>query len=271
MTSPHDVCKHGEERSYNTEVNRVGSLRHYREERSSDALVASAASTRYYREEQPWGATLYDILPDSYVSFRTARQLVELVTSPVYGRMLFLDGCLQSATADEAIYHQALVMAGDLFKSRRVLIAGGAEGATAREVLKWASIDECVMVEWDGELVEYLRTGEKFNERAFNDRRLKIVHEDILKYLIKYSDPFDTVFLDLLDANYSDDMHLFKKIITCLVGMCKRVVMNIGRSRAYARDIGDFCEALFEGSTKEIISIHVPSFHETWYLLAISC
>jgi spermidine synthase len=87
---------------------------------------------------------------------RTAFQDVAIVESATYGRMLFLDGELQSASADEQIYHSSLVhpVMGRLENplEARVLVVGGGEGATVREVLRWKP----AWVDWvdiDGELV----------------------------------------------------------------------------------------------------------------------
>jgi spermidine synthase len=73
--------------------------------------------------------------------------------------MLFLDGELQSASADEHIYHESLVhpvMSVTAATASRVLVVGGGEGATVREVLKWGAL----RVDWvdiDDELVRLCR------------------------------------------------------------------------------------------------------------------
>lgn len=84
---------------------------------------------------------------------------VIIADSEVYGRMLFLDGELQSAQNDEHIYHESLVhpvMAGLTHchgDGLRVLVVGGGEGATVREVVKWTP-ERVDWIDIDGELVE---------------------------------------------------------------------------------------------------------------------
>lgn len=88
---------------------------------------------------------------------RTAAGVDVLIAdTETYGRMLFLDGELQSASADEHLYHEALVhpvMAtctdGDLM----VLVIGGGEGATVREVERWPNVRHIDWVDYDAELV----------------------------------------------------------------------------------------------------------------------
>ena len=65
--------------------------------------------------------------------------------------MLLLDGKAQSAEADEFVYHELLVHMAMLLhpNPRTVFIAGGGEGATAREALRHRSLEKVVMVDID--------------------------------------------------------------------------------------------------------------------------
>ena len=109
-----------------------------------------------FEETQPWGKTTYSVLEESAISFNTKRASINLITNPFFGRMLFIDGVLQSSTSDEEIYHKAITQ--HINPSGKILIAGGAEGACARELLKSSTpVLKVIMVDWDGELVEYMR------------------------------------------------------------------------------------------------------------------
>src|SRR5438067_13153286 len=90
---------------------------------------------------------------------RTKFQKLEIADTVSYGRALFLDNKIQSAELDEFIYHEALVhpalaLAGS---PRTVLIAGGGEGATLREVLRHRSVERALMVDIDAAAVEACR------------------------------------------------------------------------------------------------------------------
>lgn len=214
-----------------------------------------------YEEKQPWGKTLYEIEQTSYISFHTALQKVELITNSHFGRMLFLDGVLQSATADEHIYHEALVGAGMRAESSRVLIAGGAEGAVAREVLKWSTATHVQMIDWDSELVMHLHREEKMNDSIWSDPRFHYSGKDIVRFCEETSQEFDTVFLDLLDIESEDDIaktqHILRWIRNVLTPEAK-IVMNVGRSKEIAKKF-----------SSKIIEILVPSFQEPWYLVSL--
>lgn len=131
------------------------------------------------------GATPY--LPIRKEAIKSLRQkaLIELITNPVFGRMLFIDSVLQSSEADEAIYHTTLARLANKHylptTGLNYLIAGGAEGAMARELFKYFP-KKITMVDWDEELVEYMK-GEGWHKGAFSDSRLSVIHEDILIFL----------------------------------------------------------------------------------------
>ena len=141
---------------------------------------------------------------------RTGHSDVVMGVSPLYGPSLFLDGEMQSAASDEAIYHEHLVhpvlcaTAGR--NARRVLVVGGGEGATVREVLRWgaASVGAVDWVDIDGDLVNLCRRHlEWADDAVYNDARLTFYAEDIRHFLTvtAASKKYDVVVLDLPDPD----------------------------------------------------------------------
>uniref|UniRef100_A0A6C0KPJ8 PABS domain-containing protein n=1 Tax=viral metagenome TaxID=1070528 RepID=A0A6C0KPJ8_9ZZZZ len=130
---------------------------------------------------------------------------VEMVYRPEYGISCFMDGSIQSCERDERIYHEALVhpvmMASP--NRKRVMIIGGGEGATAREVLKWSDVQEVHMFEWDKEVVDLFK--EKYPEwskGAWNDPRLTLFYEDIFERIQEIpSTLYDLIIIDLFDPS----------------------------------------------------------------------
>jgi spermidine synthase len=129
-------------------------------------------------------------------------QEIAIVDTEVHGRMLFLDGICQSSENDEFIYHEMLVHPA-LFghpDPRRVLVIGGATGASLREIFRHPGIERVVMVDIDGELIDLCkRYLPQWHEGRFDDPRLELLIEDGRKYLETSSETFDSVILDLSD------------------------------------------------------------------------
>jgi len=127
--------------------------------------------------------------------------------------MLFLDGAIQSSEYDEFIYHEALVHPAMIAHGcpEKVLIIGGGEGATLREVLRHRSVKEVVMVDIDEELVglcrQYLPT---WSSGSFDDRRAHVIFADGMNYLDDCDYFFDVIISDLTEPESSSpSSHLF--------------------------------------------------------------
>jgi spermidine synthase len=133
---------------------------------------------------------------------------IVIAQSPVFGKVLFLDKEIQSAESDEAIYHEHLVHpvlnATAHIVGKRVLIVGGGEGATAREVLKWSpnSVAQVDWVDIDGALVDLCRRHLSWaDDDVYNDRRLTYVAADIRQFLAATTTHYDVIILDLPDPD----------------------------------------------------------------------
>ncbi|TGJ99049.1 spermidine synthase [Leptospira langatensis] len=137
---------------------------------------------------------------DTYFSGKTASQDVDLVELPAIGQTLIVNGELQSAANDEYIYHEALVHPACLLNSKLedVLIIGGGEGATLREVVKYSSVRSVTMVDIDKELVSlFSQTLNSWHKGSFQDKRAKLVFQDGRKFLEKTQEKYDVIILDL--------------------------------------------------------------------------
>ncbi len=137
------------------------------------------------------------------VTEETKYQEVQIVETYDFGRALVLDGYIQSTEDDEFMYHETLVHPAMVThpNPRKVLIVGGGEGATLREVLKHKTVEEAVMVDIDGELIELAKKYLGFmHQGAFSDPRAKVIVGDGYKYVME-SEPgqFDVIVLDLTD------------------------------------------------------------------------
>ncbi len=147
----------------------------------------------------PYSAHMFSV-SKYLVSLKTLYQQVEIAESQLYGRVLILDGKIQSAEYDEYIYHEALVHPAMLInpQPQRILITGGGEGATLREILKHPDVKKVVMVDLDKEVVdlcrEYLPT---WHRGSFDDSRLNLVYMDARKYLEENDEQFDVIISDI--------------------------------------------------------------------------
>lgn len=133
---------------------------------------------------------------------QTQFQEMYIVETGMFGIGLVLDGKWQSSTVDEFLYHEPLVHPAMIAHGdpRRVLVLGGGEGATVREVLRWKNVERVVMVDIDGEVVEACREHlPQMHQGAFDDPRTELLIEDAVRYLHECTEKFDVVISDLSD------------------------------------------------------------------------
>lgn len=141
-------------------------------------------------------------IEETYYAGRSAFQDIAVIRTAQFGKMLVLDGDTQSSQADEKIYHESLVHPAlaatpDLGD---VLILGGGEGATLREVLRHPDVRRCTMVDIDGDVValakKYLP---EWADGAFEDPRARVIVGDALAFLRDDRDRYGAIVSDLTE------------------------------------------------------------------------
>ena len=141
-------------------------------------------------------------IEETFFAGRTAFQSVAVLRTPVFGKMLVLDGDTQSSQADEKIYHESLVHPAMASADDRaeVLILGGGEGATLREVLRDPGVRRCTMVDIDGEVVDLAkRFLPEWSDGAFADPRARVIIGDALRFIKDDGDRYGVVISDLTE------------------------------------------------------------------------
>jgi spermidine synthase len=156
-------------------------------------------SSWFYDHITPDMVQLHSIKETIY-SGKTQFQSIEIIDTGGFGRCLVLDGKIQSSEMDEFIYHEALVHPAMITHPypESVFIAGGGEGATAREVFRHFSVKKVVMVDIDKDVIDICRRFlPSFHQGAFDDSRLELHIADVKAYLEDCQENFDVIILDL--------------------------------------------------------------------------
>lgn len=145
---------------------------------------------------------VYHRIKKNVLSAKTKFQRVEFIDTYDLGRVVVLDNKIQSSDVDEFIYHEALVHPAMVAHPdpKIVLILGGGEGATLREVLKHRTVEKVVMVDIDEEFVRLCQKYLKhWHHGSFNDKRVELVFTDAKEYIKKTRSLFDIVIADISD------------------------------------------------------------------------
>ncbi len=140
--------------------------------------------------------------PHRVLYHRASRyQDILVVETRDYGRVLLLDGLVMTTEKDEFFYHEALVHPAMQHHPdpRKVLVLGGGDGGTVREVLRYAGVARVVVVEIDPDVVEVARMFFPDMADVLFQGRVEVLHEDAARYVATTEEKFDVVILDTSD------------------------------------------------------------------------
>ncbi len=206
-------------------------------------------------------------------SGRSKYQEVDIVETYTYGKCLFLDGKLQSSIFDEWIYHEALVQPAMVThpNPKRVLIIGGGEGATLREVLRHNTVEYVEMVDIDEEVVNLCKKYlPEFHKGSFDDPRAKLIIGDGRDYISSKKEEYDVVIIDVTDPlKEGPSRLLYTKEFYELVHQALKddgIMVTQATSVFYTTDVF----ATIYNTIRSVFSIThayhtwVPSFNSPW-------
>ncbi len=132
---------------------------------------------------------------------KTGFQDLLIFDTPAFGRVLVLDGIVQTTERDEFIYHEMLAHVPLLAHGHaaRVLIVGGGDGGVLREVLRHG-VERVTMVEIDPTVIALSREHlPGLSAGAFDDPRANLVIADGARFVAGTDESFDVVIVDSTD------------------------------------------------------------------------
>ncbi|MDO6407793.1 polyamine aminopropyltransferase [Pantoea phytobeneficialis] len=133
---------------------------------------------------------------------KTAHQDLVIFENAAFGRVMALDGVVQTTERDEFIYHEMMTHVPILAHgaAKRVLIIGGGDGAMLREVSRHASIEQITMVEIDAGVVNFCKQYlPNHSAGAYDDARLQLVIDDGVNFVNQTPEKFDVIISDCTD------------------------------------------------------------------------
>lgn len=130
-------------------------------------------------------------------SVQSEYQLVEVYETDTWGNLMTIDGMVMLSERDEFVYHEMLAHV-PMFthpEPKRVLIIGGGDGGTAREVLKHSSVVHVDMVEIDKTVVDASKKHFP-GVGDFDNPKLNVLYEDGIAFIQNVLNPYDVIIID---------------------------------------------------------------------------
>jgi spermidine synthase len=168
-------------------------------------------------------------------------QTVDVVETKGHGKMLLNDGLIMVTERDEFAYHDMITHV-PLFAHpapKNVLIIGGGDGGTAREVLRHSSVEKCTMVEIDSMVVDACREYIPQTAKDLDHENLTLIIGDGVEFVKNTTEKFDVIIVDSTDpigpAQPLFGEAFYQDVYSCLSD--DGIVVSQGESSWYAMDI----------------------------------
>jgi len=134
-------------------------------------------------------------------SGRSDYQKIEIVDTYQFGRTLILEGSIQLTENDEFTYHE-MISHVPLFthpNPERVLVIGGGDGGTIREVMKHPTVTRANLVEIDSLVIEKSKQFLPFVSCEMENPRVEVIIQDGTQYIKPHKESFDIILIDSTD------------------------------------------------------------------------
>ena len=126
-------------------------------------------------------------------------QRVRILESNKYGKMLALDDMVMTTEKDEFHYHE-MISHPALFTigaAKNILVIGGGDGGTVREVLRHPSVEKVTMVEIDGAVIDACKEHLPAIAASFDHPKLELIVDDGIEFLKNASaGAYDLIIVD---------------------------------------------------------------------------
>lgn len=159
-------------------------------------------SENFYKEITPAGFGIAIKIKEVLFSAQSPFQKVEIIESDsALGKILTLDDLMMTTEGDEYFYHEMIshipMMNHKCPKS--VLVIGGGDGGTVREVLKHDTVERVVLCEIDGMVIDVCKKYLPTIAGKLDDPRVEILVEDAIEFIKTKENEFDIVLIDSTD------------------------------------------------------------------------
>lgn len=180
----------------------------------------------WYTEEHSPDVRFSIRVDEHLYSEKSSFQRIDIMRSDEFGVFLTLDSLMMVTEKDEFIYHDMIVHVPMAVNPdiRRVLVIGGGDGGTVRELVRYNTVQEIDMAEIDEAVVRACKKYLPSIACGLSDERVNIYYEDGLKFIRKKENYYDLIIVDSTDP-FGPGEGLFTKEF---YGNCHRALNENG-------------------------------------------
>jgi spermidine synthase len=156
----------------------------------------------YYKEITPSGFGIAIEQKEVLFSEQSKFQKVEIIDSnSSLGKILTLDDLMMTTEGDEFFYHEMIAHIPMMHHKapKTVLVIGGGDGGTIREVLKHKTVEKAVLCEIDGMVIDVCKKYLPTIACELDNPKVEILVEDAIEYIKNKENMFDIILIDSTD------------------------------------------------------------------------
>jgi len=156
----------------------------------------------FYKEITPAGFGIAIKEKEVLFSAQSPFQKVEIIdTDSTLGKILTLDGLMMTTEGDEYFYHEMIahIPMCTHKNPKTVLVIGGGDGGTVREVLKHDTVEKVVLCEIDGMVIDACKKFLPTIAGELDNPKVEILVQDAIEYIKTKENEFDVVLIDSTD------------------------------------------------------------------------
>lgn len=130
---------------------------------------------------------------------QTEYQQLNIIETEQFGTMLLLDGMVMTTDVDEFVYSEMIthVALNAHPNPRKVLVVGGGDGGTIREIVKHQSVERAILAEIDVRVIETaIEYFPEISSALTGNPRVKLEVGDGIKYIREHKNEFDVIIID---------------------------------------------------------------------------
>jgi spermidine synthase len=241
------------------------------------AVITSGLGTTLAIAEPLRGRLESDLYTDQIIYSERSQYQQIVLTQWQDELRLYLDRHLQFSSADEYRYHESLVHPAMALSHhpKRVLLIGGGDGLSVREVLRHEGVERVDLVDLDPAITDLAKRDvrlTRLNDNALSRPKVRIFNEDGFSFLERAHEAYGVIILDLPDPR---DEALSKLYSVEAYHLCARhlspggVVVTQASSPYYARTSFWSIAETMVASGLRVVPYHtlVPSLGE-WGFVA---
>lgn len=159
-------------------------------------------SEQFYKEITPAGFGIAIKVKEVLFSEQSPFQKVEIIDSDsTLGKILTLDDLMMTTEGDEQFYHEMIAHIPMLNHKcpKSVLVIGGGDGGTVREVLKHETVERVVLCEIDGMVIDACKKYLPTIAGELENPKVEVLVQDAIEYIKDKENEFDIVLIDSTD------------------------------------------------------------------------